>query len=201
MTRGQETSITNNNPSENVPNAILTLTKNVLGQNVTKTIEPMIKRFSVVETRDDPSPSLLDTPLLETTTIATSLSPLNELSTVAITSLMQQQQPQPQFHSVDSKKKKTKSKIKRKDQIQPEKLPVKEQQLEPVVSITTEKRKISIFHTFSLIMARCCVFSVFNKLCHNFMYAAIECVSCRGDLLIAEDFCCSKFYRYSYAGL
>lgn len=145
MTRGQDkTSITNNNPSENVPNAILTLTKNVLGQNVTKTIEPMIKRFSVVETRDDPS--LLDPTLTDTT----SLSPLNELSTIAVTAVGQVQQEQfiqqPHFHSVDPKKKKTKSKIKRKDQIQPvtEKMPVIEQ-LEPVVSITTtQKRKI--FH-------------------------------------------------------
>uniref|UniRef100_A0A336MTC0 CSON006469 protein n=1 Tax=Culicoides sonorensis TaxID=179676 RepID=A0A336MTC0_CULSO len=46
MTRGQSVSITNNNvqPSDSVPDAILTLTKNVLGQNVTKTIEPLIKR-------------------------------------------------------------------------------------------------------------------------------------------------------------
>lgn len=150
MTRRQDTSITNNNnnPSENVPNAILTLTKNVLGQNVTKTIEPMIKRFSVVETRDDPS--LLDTTITETT----SLSPLNELSTIAVTAVGQVQQQQfvqqqqPHFHSVDPKKKKTKSKIKRKDQIQPatEKVPVIEQ-LEPVVSITTtQKRKIFILY-------------------------------------------------------
>ncbi|CAH1723800.1 unnamed protein product [Chironomus riparius] len=134
MTRRQDTSITNNNPSENVPNAILTLTKNVLGQNVTKTIEPMIKRFSVVETRDDPS--LLDATLTETT----SLSPLNELSTIAVTAVGQVQQ-QPHFHSVDPKKKKTKSKIKRKDQIQPvtEKVPVIEQ-LDPVVSITTTQK-------------------------------------------------------------
>jgi serine protease 56 len=55
MTRGKEASITNHNPSENVPDAILTLTKNVLGQNVTKTIEPMIKRIGIVETRDDPA--------------------------------------------------------------------------------------------------------------------------------------------------
>lgn len=140
MTRRQDTSITNNNPSENVPNAILTLTKNVLGQNVTKTIEPMIKRFSVVETRDDPS--LFDATLTETT----SPSPLNELSTIAVTAVGQVQQQQPHFHSVDPKKKKTKSKIKRKDQIQPvtEKVPVIEQ-LEPVVSITTtQKRKIFI---------------------------------------------------------
>lgn len=126
MTRGgQEQSITNHNPSENVPNAILTLTKNVLGQNVTKTIEPMIKRFSVVETRDDPS-------LLDSTP-----SPFNELSTVAVTSLAPQLQ---QIAIIDPKKKKTKSKIKRKDQVQHEKLPVIEQ-LEPAVSITTQKRK------------------------------------------------------------
>lgn len=43
MTRGQEPTIQNNNPSDSVPDAILTLSKTVLGQNVTKTIEPLIK--------------------------------------------------------------------------------------------------------------------------------------------------------------
>lgn len=64
MTR-KEPSITNHNPSENVPNAILTLTKNVLGQNVTKKIEPMIKRIGIVETRDDPA--------LESTTLSSAV--------------------------------------------------------------------------------------------------------------------------------
>lgn len=46
MTRGQSVSLTDSNvkPSDSVPDAILTLTKNVLGQNVTKKIEPFIKR-------------------------------------------------------------------------------------------------------------------------------------------------------------
>ncbi|XP_063709203.1 proclotting enzyme [Culicoides brevitarsis] len=50
MTRGQSVSLTNNNvkPSDSVPNAILTLTSNVLGQNLTKKIEPFIKREPVV---------------------------------------------------------------------------------------------------------------------------------------------------------
>lgn len=94
MTRGQEASITNNNPSENVPDAILTLTKNVLGQNVTKSIEPMIKRIGVVETRDDPS-------LLST------VSPTYEILLNATESSIQ---------TVDAKKKKKKQKTKRKDQ-------------------------------------------------------------------------------------
>lgn len=116
MTRGQEASITNNNPSENVPDAILTLTKNVLGQNVTKTIEPMIKRIGVVETRDDPE-------LLSST-----LSPSNELLLNATTSSLQM---------VDAKKKKTKKqKTKRKDQ-------PSEQQSEQVDSYS-DTRKISI---------------------------------------------------------
>lgn len=96
MTRGgQEGSITNNNPSENVPDAILTLTKNVLGQNVTKTIEPMIKRIGVVETRDDPA-------LLST------VAPIdNELLVNATSAAFQ----------IDAKKKKAKKqKTKRKDQ-------------------------------------------------------------------------------------
>lgn len=95
MTRGQEASITNNNPSENVPDAILTLTKNVLGQNVTKSIEPMIKRIGVVETRDDPA--LVSSPV----------PPPSELLLNATESSLQ---------TVDAKKKKKKPKTKRKDQ-------------------------------------------------------------------------------------
>lgn len=168
MTRGgQETSITNNNPSENVPNAILTLTKNVLGQNVTKTIEPMIKRFSVVETRDDPS--LLDE-------VSTTFSPFSELSTVAVTSLAQQPKKQ---HSpvVDPKKKKTKSKIKRKDQVQLEKLPVIEQ-LQPAVSITTEKRKI-LHDNGQMAVLALPVYSI------NYVTIHMN-LPFKGDLLIAE---------------
>lgn len=125
MTRGgQEASITNNNPSENVPDAILTLTKNVLGQNVTKTIEPMIKRIGVVETRDDPA--------LDTTQ---SPGPSYELIANATSAPLQ---------TVDAKKKKKKLKTKRKDQ-PPATAPVLEQlvlveQPEPY----SESRKISI---------------------------------------------------------
>lgn len=115
MTRGQEASITNNNPSENVPDAILTLTKNVLGQNVTKTIEPMIKRIGVVETRDDPA--------LTTTTDA----PTDNLSMNATTLALQ---------TVDAKKKK-KQKTRRKDQPASEQLTVQ-------VDSFSESRKISI---------------------------------------------------------
>jgi hypothetical protein len=122
MTRGQEPSITNNNPSENVSNAILALSKNVLGQNVTKSIEPMIKRFSLVETHDDPA--------LVHTTLST---PLNKQQLVAVP-----------LQSIDAKRKKTKSKTKRKDQQQhSEKLTIAEQ-LEPAAAIS-ESRKISIF--------------------------------------------------------
>lgn len=49
MTRGQEPTIQNSNPSESVPDAILTLSKTVLGQNVTKTIEPLIKGTVVLD--------------------------------------------------------------------------------------------------------------------------------------------------------
>lgn len=115
MTRGQEASITNNNPSDNIPDAILTLTKNVLGQNVTKTIEPMIKRIGVVETRDDPS--------LTSTTDA----PSNDVPMNATTLALQ---------TVDAKKKK-KQKTKRKEQ------PALQQLTEQVDSFS-ESRKISI---------------------------------------------------------
>lgn len=120
MTRkGQEPSITNHNPSENVPNAILTLTKNVLGQNVTNVVEPMIKRFSVVETRDDPT--------------VTTIYPPSSLNDVAAVATIPQE-------TVDAKKKKTtvaKQKLKRKDS------PVVEH-LQPV-ELISQKRKISIF--------------------------------------------------------
>jgi len=139
MTRGGQdgTSITNNNPPENVPDAILTLTKNVLGQNVTNRIEPMIKRIGVVETRDDPA-------LLQ------QQQPLNEVS-IAVTSTPLQQQQQQQQTSVDAKKKKKKQKTKRKDQ--PVKIQVHQQQQQPQqqqlvaerVESISENRKISIF--------------------------------------------------------
>lgn len=116
MTRGQEASITNNNPSENVPDAILTLTKNVLGQNVTKSIEPMIKRIGVVETRDDPA-------------LTSTVSSPSELILNATESSLQ---------TVDAKKNKKKQKTKRKDQV-----PV-EQQLTEQVDSFSESRKISI---------------------------------------------------------
>lgn len=118
MTRGQEPSITNNNPSQNVPDAILTLTKNVLGQNVTKTIEPMIKRIGVVETRDDPA-------------LSPTVSPSYELllNATASSSIL----------SVDAKKKKTKKqKTKRKDQ-----QPAVEQLTEQAEAVS-QSRKIPI---------------------------------------------------------
>lgn len=90
MTR-KEPSITNHNPSENVPNAILTLTKNVLGQNVTKTIEPMIKRIGIVETHGDPS--------LESTTLPSVKDYLLNATLVSSSS------------NRDAKHKKTKSKV------------------------------------------------------------------------------------------
>lgn len=121
MTRGQEASITNNNPSQNVPDAILTLTKNVLGQNVTKTIEPMIKRIGVVETRDDPA-------------LTSAISSPNELSLNA-TSLP--------VLTVDAKMKKKKQKTKRKDPQQQQQPAVLEQLTEPTEAFS-QSRKIPI---------------------------------------------------------
>lgn len=114
MTRGQEASITNNNPSQNVPDAILTLTKNVLGQNVTKTIEPMIKRIGVVETRDDPA-------------ITSTASPPTEVPLNATAS-----------YSLDEKKKLKKQKTKRKDQ------PPSLEQLTEQTEAFAQSRKIPI---------------------------------------------------------
>lgn len=121
MTRGgQESSITNNNPSQGVPDAILTLTKNVLGQNMTKTIEPMIKRIGVVETRDDPD-------------LETSTSNVSNDHAIAVTSSSA-------LAAIDAKQKKKKQKNKRKDQT------VKQPQLEQLVEQQhSEARKISIY--------------------------------------------------------
>lgn len=126
MTRGgQEASITNNNPSQNVPDAILTLTKNVLGQNVTRTIEPMIKRIGVVETRDDPT-------LLSTVAPLASSSPIAEASPLNAT--------QATFQSVDAKKKKTKKqKTKRKDSSTP--APEQQQTSAPVEAFTENSKR------------------------------------------------------------
>lgn len=57
MTRGQDQEVQNQSlqpqsSTESIPDAILTLTKNVLGQNVEKTIEPLIKRVGSVETSE-----------------------------------------------------------------------------------------------------------------------------------------------------
>lgn len=59
MTRGQSVSITNNNvkPSDSVPDAILTLTKNVIGKNATKIIEPLIKRVGGETSQSEIKPS------------------------------------------------------------------------------------------------------------------------------------------------
>lgn len=89
MTRGKDPSMQSSvDPNQNVPNAILTLTKNVLGQNVTNRIEPVIKRIGVVETRDEPE-------IIVSTTARVPLA----------------------LTDVDAKKKK-KKKNKRKDQLQ-----------------------------------------------------------------------------------
>lgn len=132
MTRGQETSITNHNPSENVPNAILTLTKNVLGQNVTKNmVEPVIKRFSVVETRDDPE--------FITTTAASSINENLPLSPDDIYLPSKIQSSAASLDSIDSKKKRAtqKQKTKRKEQQQQQNL--------QKIELISDKRKILIF--------------------------------------------------------
>lgn len=50
MTRGQSMELSDDSQKTNVSDAILTLSKRVLGQGATKTIEPLIKRVAVVET-------------------------------------------------------------------------------------------------------------------------------------------------------
>lgn len=61
MTRGQEVSLMQqtDGKADNIPEAILTLTKNVLGQNVTKTIEPLIKRVGMTESPAENDPEIV----------------------------------------------------------------------------------------------------------------------------------------------
>lgn len=58
MTRGQDSTVpaptVPENKDESIPNAILTLTKNVLGENAEKTIEPLIKRVGASEAEKTP---------------------------------------------------------------------------------------------------------------------------------------------------
>lgn len=58
MTRGQDSTVPApsepENKDESIPNAILTITKNVLGENAEKTIEPLIKRVGASESEKAP---------------------------------------------------------------------------------------------------------------------------------------------------
>lgn len=151
MTRNKEASITNHNPSENVPDAILTLTKNVLGQNVTKTIEPMIKRIGIVETRDDPAVETTLT-IISTTTI----DPIRDfpVNATLITT------------NRDAKKKKTKTtSTKRKDQVVTTTTTTTTQK--PLIHVDNRKfsHLLSLSLTFNNMIRRVREKIAINKLC------------------------------------
>ncbi|XP_055544943.1 uncharacterized protein LOC129730018 isoform X2 [Wyeomyia smithii] len=113
ITKGQEptavaNTVSKDTPKETIPNAILTLTKTVLGPNVTKTIEPLIKRVGVAEVETTVSPVTTLTTETITTQVAVTEEPLlvqkkEDVTAVTATSEMQK------------KKKKKKNKVKRKD--------------------------------------------------------------------------------------
>lgn len=94
-------------------------------------VEPVIKRFSVVETRDDPE-------------LTTTIYPPSSFNDIDVASVIQTAS----LEDIDAKKKKTttKQKTKRKDQ------QTQQQQVKPAfvenfqkVELISEKRKISIF--------------------------------------------------------
>jgi serine protease 56 len=114
MTRGQE--INDEEEQENIPNAILTLTKNVLGQNVTNTIQPLIKRHPHGETKKETTVTPLQqnievfqnyqsVPLISatTTTTTTEEPPLLTTQKIEITSVVPLST---NTTTIDSKKKK-----------------------------------------------------------------------------------------------
>ncbi|XP_058824735.1 uncharacterized protein LOC131685201 isoform X1 [Topomyia yanbarensis] len=111
ITKGQEpaqANAINKDSKENIPNALLTLTKTVLGPNVTKTFEPLIKRVGGPEVEPTVSSTTTISTIATTEQTAVTEALLvvqnkEEVAAVTATSEMQK------------KKKKKKNKVKRKD--------------------------------------------------------------------------------------
>uniref|UniRef100_A0A182JVJ3 Peptidase S1 domain-containing protein n=1 Tax=Anopheles christyi TaxID=43041 RepID=A0A182JVJ3_9DIPT len=140
ITKGQEASaITQVDPGtkETVPEALLTLTKTVLGQNITKTIEPLIKRVGngdaageqeavsavtsgslVIVSSSTPEPAITTSTTVELLAVAQRKED-NELTIGGVTETKVTAAPVPASGAVSEqkkkKKKKKKNKVKRKD--------------------------------------------------------------------------------------
>uniref|UniRef100_A0A182JHD1 Peptidase S1 domain-containing protein n=2 Tax=Anopheles atroparvus TaxID=41427 RepID=A0A182JHD1_ANOAO len=154
ITKGQEAStITQVDPDtkETVPEALLTLTKTMLGKNLTKTIEPLIKRVgSGTGEQETGNGDVTSGPLV---VVSSTPEPLAAISSVTVGSLIVAQRKEdneltladattppavaPPTTGVVSeqkkkKKKKKKNKVKRKDPAH--------QEIRPVPSTTTTRR-------------------------------------------------------------
>jgi hypothetical protein len=130
ITKGQEPSLVQHNQEkENVPDAILTLTKNVLGKNITKSIEPLIKKVGGTDVELSPDVSTTSAEIVTTTT--TTVAPSAGTSLISISEpLLVSEAPvveQKETPTVEHKKKK-RQKIRRKDDSS--KKPVKENKVE-----------------------------------------------------------------------
>ncbi|XP_065075190.1 serine proteinase stubble [Ochlerotatus camptorhynchus] len=124
ITKGQEAAPVNSiniDRKENVPDAILTLTKTMLGANVTKTIEPLIKRVGGPEVESTTSPAVT----MPTTTDTTTTTELTTSTTEVVEAVTEEQPLVVQkkedvaaatpSSAMQKKKKKKKNKVKRKD--------------------------------------------------------------------------------------
>ncbi|ETN62547.1 proclotting enzyme [Anopheles darlingi] len=164
ITKGQEASaITQVDPDtkETVPEALLTLTKTVLGQNITKSFEPLIKRVGAPGESDGTAVDTVTSGplLLVSTTISTTkegvLEPVANRSTVEPVHAVAQRKEDNELHLVGEsgvggapapvqatgtvvseqkkkKKKKKKNKVKRKDPAH--------QEVRPTSTSTTTRR-------------------------------------------------------------
>lgn len=120
ITKGQEPSAVNSvnkDTKENIPAAILTLTSSVWGPNVTKSIEPLIKRVGGSEV--ELSPEIPTTSTTTTTTTTTTVEP-PVVTEVTVEEILEVQKKEDvaaatPSSSMQKKKKKKKNKVKRKD--------------------------------------------------------------------------------------
>ncbi|KAL1403396.1 hypothetical protein pipiens_005695 [Culex pipiens pipiens] len=118
ITKGQEPSAVNSvnkDTKENIPAAILTLTSSVWGPNVTKSIEPLIKRVGGSEVELSP-----EIPTTSTTTTTTTTIEPPVVTEVTVEEILEVQKKEDvaaatPSSSMQKKKKKKKNKVKRKD--------------------------------------------------------------------------------------
>ena len=131
ITKGQEpTLVQHNQDKENVPDAILTLTKNVLGQNITKSIEPLIKKVGGTDVELSPevvTESTTTTSMTTTTSTTTAISTISSTEPSIVNEVPVVIEHKEATVQVEHKKKK-RQKIRRKDENV--KKPIKEEKIE-----------------------------------------------------------------------